>query len=89
MIALCADVEVAELKSAVAVCEEVVPEVDEVDVVVVRLPCRWSCKRTRGAMMMTEWRQSSWRRCQSRRSQGRRGHRRKTTMQSRQTWMER
>jgi hypothetical protein len=63
MIVLCADVVVAELKGAVAVFKEAVLEVAEVDVVVVVLPCRWSCGRTRGARMMTETRrarQSSW-----------------------------
>jgi hypothetical protein len=43
MIALCADVEVAVLKGASAVFEEAMLEVAEVDVVVVGLPCRWSC----------------------------------------------
>ena len=56
MIALCADVEVAQLKGAVAACEETVRKLAEVDVVVVGLPCRWSCRRTRGAMVMTETR---------------------------------
>ena len=40
-VALCADVEVAEREGAVAV---------------VGLPCRWSCRRTRGTMVMTETR---------------------------------
>jgi hypothetical protein len=48
MIVLYADVAVAELKGAVAVFKEVVLEVAEVDVVVVGLPCRWSCRRPRG-----------------------------------------
>ena len=54
MIALCADVEVAELKGAVAVFEKAVQEVAKVDVVVVGLPYQWSYRRTRGARMMTE-----------------------------------
>ena len=61
MIALGAVVEVAKLKGAVAMfeeamLEEAVMEVAEVDVVVVGLPCHWSCGRTRGARMMTETR---------------------------------
>jgi len=38
-VALCADVEVAEHEGSIAV---------------VGLSCRWSCRRTRGAMLMTE-----------------------------------
>ena len=40
MIVLCADVEVAELKGVVAMFNEVVLEVAEVDIVVVGLLCR-------------------------------------------------
>ena len=53
-VALCADVEVAEREGAIAVVEEAVLKMAEVDVVVVGLPCRWSCRRARGAMMMME-----------------------------------
>ena len=87
-VALCADVEVAEREGAIAVVEEAVLKMAEVDVVVVGLPCRWSCRRARGAMMMTETRRGSRRgrgRCRSQRSQGRRRHRRKAMTQSRQT----
>jgi hypothetical protein len=87
MIALGADVEVDELKGAVAVFKEALLEVAEVDVVVIGLPCGWSCRRTRGARMMTETRRGSRhgrRRCRSRRSQGCRRRRRKATTQSRQ-----
>jgi hypothetical protein len=38
------------------VVEEAVLKMAEVDVVVVGLPCQWSCRRTRGAMVMTEMR---------------------------------
>jgi hypothetical protein len=55
-VALYANVEVAECEGAVAVVEEAVLKMAEVDVVVVGLPCRWSCRRTRGAMVMTETR---------------------------------
>jgi len=40
MVALCADVEVAEREGAVAVVEETVLKMAEVDVVVVGLSCR-------------------------------------------------
>ena len=39
MIALCVDVEVAELKALVAVFKGIVLKLAEVNVVVVRLPC--------------------------------------------------
>jgi hypothetical protein len=55
-VALCADVEVAEHEGAVAVVEEAMLKMAEVDVVVVGLPCRWSCRHTRGAMVMIETR---------------------------------
>ena len=58
-VALCADVEVAEREGAIAVVEEAVLKMAEVDVVVVELPCRWSYRRARGAMMMTETRRGS------------------------------
>ena len=61
-VALCADVEVAEREGAVAMVEDVVLRMAEVDVVVVRLPCQWSCMRTGGAMVMTETRRGSCRR---------------------------
>ena len=67
-VALCADVEVAEREGAIAVVEEAVLKMAEVDVVVVGLPCRWSYRRTRGAMVMTETRGGSHhgrRRCRS------------------------
>ena len=54
-VALCADVEIAEREGAIAVVEEAVLKMAEVDVVV-GLPCRWSCRGTRGAMVMTETR---------------------------------
>jgi len=41
------------------VVEEAVPRMVEVDVVVVGLPCRWSCRHTRGAMVMTGTRRGS------------------------------
>jgi hypothetical protein len=46
MIVLCADVEVAELKGVVAMFNEVVLEVAEVDIVVVGLLCRWNYRCT-------------------------------------------
>ena len=55
------------------------------------MPCQWSCRYTRGAMVMTETRRGSRRgrgRCRSRRSQGRRRHRRKVIMQLRQAGWE-
>jgi hypothetical protein len=73
-VALCADVEVAERESVVAVVEEAVRKMAEADVVVVGLPCRGSCRRSRGAMVMTETRRGSRhgrRRCRSRRCQRR------------------
>ena len=42
-----------------AMVEETVLKMAEVDVVVVGLPCRWSCRRTRGAMVMTKTRQGN------------------------------
>jgi len=80
MITLGADVEVDELKGAVAVFEEAVLEVAEVDIVVVGLSCRWSSRRTSGAMGMTEMRRGCRHgrgRCCGQRSQGHRGRRRK------------
>jgi hypothetical protein len=53
-IALYVDVEVAKREGAVAVVEETVLQMAEVDVVVVGLPCQWSYRRTRGAMVMME-----------------------------------
>jgi hypothetical protein len=38
-IALCADVEIAKRGDAIAVVEEAMPKMAEVDIVVVRLPC--------------------------------------------------
>ena len=85
-IALYADVEVAERKGAVAMVEETVLKMTEVNVVVVRLSCSWSCRCTRGAMVMTKTRRGSRRgrgRCQSRRNQGHRRCTRKATNQGR------
>ena len=56
VVALYADVEVAEREGAVAMVEETVLKMAEVNVVVAGLSCRWSCRRTRGAMVMTETR---------------------------------
>ena len=55
VVALCANVEVAEHEGGGAVVEEAVLKMAEVDVVV-GLPCRWSCRGTRGAMVMMETR---------------------------------
>ena len=52
-VALCADVEVAEREGAIAVVKEAMLKMAEVDVVVVGLAYRWSCRHTRGAMVMT------------------------------------
>jgi hypothetical protein len=41
------------------VFEEVVLKIAEVNVVVIGLPCQWSCRRTRGARVMTETHQGS------------------------------
>lgn len=54
MIARCVDVEVVECKGAQAM-----RKIAEVDAVVVGLPCYWGCRRTRGAMAMTETRRGS------------------------------
>ena len=54
VVALCADVEVAEREGAIALVKEAMLKMAEVDVVVVGLPCQWSCRRTRGARMMME-----------------------------------
>ena len=48
-VAFCADVEVAEREGAIAMVEDAMLNIAEVDVVVVGLPCQWSCRRTRGA----------------------------------------
>ena len=45
-IALCPDVEVAEREGTIAMDEEAMLKMAEVNVVVVGLPCRWSCTRT-------------------------------------------
>lgn len=47
-------VNVAELKGAFDTIEEVVLKIAEVDLVMVGLLYWWSCKHTRGAMVMTE-----------------------------------
>jgi hypothetical protein len=60
-VALCADVDVAKSEGIVAVVEEAMLKMAEVDIVVVRLLCRWSYRRIRGAMVMTETR-PSWER---------------------------
>ena len=54
MVALYADVEVAEREGAVAVVTKVVLKMAEVNVVVVGLSCRWSYRHTRSVMVTTE-----------------------------------
>jgi hypothetical protein len=54
MIALCTDVEIAELKGATTMVDEVVLKTTEVDIVVVRLSCWWSCRRIKGSMVMMD-----------------------------------
>jgi hypothetical protein len=56
---LCANVEVAELKGAFDMVEEVVLKIAEVDLVMVGLLYWWSCKHTRGAMVMMKTRRGS------------------------------
>lgn len=50
VVALCTDVEIAGLKGKAML------KIAEVDVVVVGLPCWWSCRRTRGTMVTIEMR---------------------------------
>jgi hypothetical protein len=43
-VAYCVNVEIVEHEAAIAVVEEVVLKMAEVDVVVIGLPCQWSCR---------------------------------------------